>query len=77
MISGAEVKVNTSIFKNDPAKIKCKDDVITYLIHLGYLAYNEENGTAFIPNEEIRQELSTAVASSNWSEMLSFQQESE
>ena len=77
MISGVEVKVNASIFKNDPAKIKCKDDVITYLIHLGYLAYNEGNGTAFIPNEEIRQELSTAVASSNWSEMLSFQQESE
>ena len=33
--------------------------------------------TAFVPNEEIRQELSTAVESSNWDEMISFQRESE
>ena len=46
-------------------------------VHLGYLAYNEEDGTAFVPNEEIRQELSIAVASSNWDEMLSFERESE
>lgn len=76
MLSGVEVPVNTASFKNDPAKIKSKDEVITYLIHLGYLAFNEENSTAFVPNEEIRQELSTAVASSNWDEMIAFQQES-
>ena len=77
MLSGVEVKVNTATFKNDPAKIKSKDDVITYLIHLGYLAYNEEDGKAFVPNEEIRQELSIAAESSNWDDMLSFAQESE
>ena len=53
MLPGAEVEVNTASFKNDPAKIQNRDDVITYLIHLGYLGYNEENGTAFVPNEEI------------------------
>ena len=77
MLSGVEVKVNTATFKNDPAKINSKDDVITYLIHLGYLAYNEEDGKAFIPNEEIRQELSVAVENSNWDDMLSFERESE
>ena len=61
MLSGAEVEVNTASFKNDPAKIQNRDDVITYLIHLGYLGYNEENGTAFVPNEEIRQGLTTVV----------------
>lgn len=76
MLSGAEVEVNTASFKNDPAKIQNRDDVITYLIHLGYLGYNEEKGTAFVPNEEIRQELSTAVRNSHWDEMVSFQQES-
>ena len=50
MLSGAEVAVNTATFKNDPAKIASKDDVITYLIHLGYLGYNEDSETAFIPN---------------------------
>ena len=59
-----------------PAKIASKDDVITYLIHLGYLGYNEDSETAFIPNEEIRQELITAVKSSNWNELIGFQEES-
>ena len=53
-----------------------RDDVLTYLIHLGYLGYDEENETAFVPNEEIRQELITAVRSSNWDELIAFQQES-
>ena len=76
MLSGLEVEVNTGTFKNDPANIQNKDDVLTYLIHLGYLGYNEVTGSAFIPNEEIRQEMITAVRSSKWDEMISFQQES-
>ena len=63
MLSGSEVKVDTATFKNDPAKIQNRDDVITYLIHLGYLGYNEDSESAFVPNEEIRQELITAVRS--------------
>ena len=66
----------TFTFKNDPAKIQNRDDVITYLIHLGYLGYNEDSESAFVPNEEIRQELITAVRSSNWDELIAFQQES-
>ena len=77
MLSGAEVKVNTATFKNDTVNIKSKDDVLTYMIHLGYLGYNEAHKTAFVPNEEIRQELTTAVESKHWNEMLKFQQESE
>ena len=76
MLSGLEVKVDTATFKNDPAKIQNKDDVLTYLIHLGYLGYNENTGSAFVPNEEIRQELITAVRSSKWDEMIAFQHES-
>ena len=76
MLSGSAVNVNTATFKNDPARIQNRDDVLTYLIHLGYLGYDEENETAFVPNEEIRQELITAVRSSNWDELISFQQKS-
>lgn len=76
MLSGSEVKVDTATFKNDPAKIQNRDDVITYLIHLGYLGYNEDSESAFVPNEEIRQELITAVRSSSWDELIAFQQES-
>ena len=46
--------------------------MLTYLIHLGYLGYNEDNETAFVPNEEIRQELITAVRSSNRDEALAY-----
>ena len=76
MLSGQNVKVNTLTFKNDPANIQSKDDVITYLIHLGYLGYNEKDETAFIPNEEIRHELINAVKSTNWSDLIHFQYES-
>lgn len=77
MLSGAEVKVNTAAFKNDVVDIRSKDDVLTYMIHLGYLGYNETKRVAFIPNEEIRQELTTAVESKMWNELLMFYQESE
>lgn len=77
MLSGTAVKVNTATFKNDTVSFKSKDDVLTYLIHLGYLAFNQMNQTAFVPNEEIRQELTTATESTKWNELISFQMESE
>ncbi len=77
MLSGAEVRVNTATFKNDTVHFTNKDDVLTYIIHLGYLGYNQDRRTAFLPNEEIRQELTAAVESRCWDEMLRFQQDSE
>lgn len=77
MLSGGSVKVNTGAFKNDTINIQSKDDVLTYLIHLGYLGYDQRFGTAFVPNEEIRQELTTAVERKNWNEMLIFWQKSQ
>ena len=77
MISGGEVPVNPKTFKNDTISISSKDNVLTYLIHLGYLGYNEDDGTAFIPNEEIREEMGYAIESSEWNEMAVFSKESE
>ena len=51
--------------------------MLTYLIHLGYLGYRESDKTAFVPNEEIRQELTAATQRKKWKEMVSFWQESE
>ena len=62
---------------SDTVNIQSKDDVLTYMIHLGYLGYDQNRKTAFVPNEEIRQELTLAVESKHWNEMLLFQQESE
>lgn len=77
MISGGEVKVNTATFRNDTVNIQSKDDVLTYMIHLGYLGYNQARQTAFVPNEEIRRELTNAVESKSWNEMILFWRESE
>ena len=77
MLSGAMVKVNTATFKNDTVNIHNKDDVLTYMIHLGYLGYDQTKKMAFVPNEEIRQELTIAAESRPWNEMIQFQQESE
>ena len=77
MLSGDCVKVRTKSYMNDMVTFKNRDDVITALIHLGYLAYDRRYETAFIPNEEIRMEFVDAVEDKKWNELLTFQQESE
>ena len=77
MLSGASIPVNTSTFRNDAVNFRNKNDVLTYLMHLGYLGYDPNRQTAFVPNEEIRQELVSAVESTHWNEWISFQQESD
>ena len=66
MLSGNAVEVDVDSFQNDMVSFADKDDVITLLIHLGYLAYNQKNRTAFIPNEEIRQEFVSATRKKKW-----------
>ena len=77
MLSGGAVRVETATFTNDAKNIKNRDDVLTYMIHLGYLAYDERLRQAFVPNEELRQVLCRAVESRKWQELLSLQRESE
>ena len=77
MLSGDEVKVKTTSFQNDMVSFKNKDDVLTFLIHLGYLAYNQEKNTAYIPNEEIRREFIDVVEEDKWNEFEKFQRQSD
>ena len=77
MLSGTSVEVDVGSFQNDIVSIDNKDDVLTYLIHLGSLAYLNYSRSAFVPNEEIRQELIRATRRRKWNELLAFQQESE
>lgn len=77
MLGGASVPVNTKSFHNDMVTFNGKDDVLTLLIHLGYLGYNQVSQTAFIPNEEIRSEFLTALEVSKWNELAEFQRASE
>ena len=77
MVSGSTVEVDTGTFQNDTVSFSSRDDVITYLIHLGYLAYDQRKQCAFIPNEEIRQELLAAAKKTKWNELQEFEYQSE
>lgn len=76
MLAGNAIEVDVGTFQNDMDNFYCRDDVLTYLIHLGYLAYDQDRERAFIPNEEVRMELIKAVKRRKWDEMIQFQQTS-
>lgn len=69
MMAGEMVPVNTGSFSNDMTTFHNEDDVLTLLIHLGYLAYDFEQKCVFIPNNEIRGEYVNAVSVSQWGEV--------
>ncbi len=77
MLGGERVKVNTSSFQNDMHNFRTKDDVLTLLIHLGYLGYDAETKEAFIPNREIIEEFENAMSVGGWSEVMRILQASE
>ncbi|MBQ0128215.1 MAG: AAA family ATPase [bacterium] len=56
MMGGGKVDVNVYKYLNTMTDFHSKDDVFTYLIHLGYLAYDRENRQCYIPNSEIREQ---------------------
>ena len=56
LIAGDRIQVNTESFENDFETFESADDVMTLLVHLGYLTYHETEKTVQIPNEEVRIE---------------------
>ena len=68
LLSGESINVNTSKFQNDMTTFKSKDDVLTLLIHLGYLGYNSYDHTCYIPNKEVSTSFIDSIEDSNWQE---------
>ena len=69
MIAGEEVPVNIGSFTNDMTTFQNEDDVLTLLIHLGYLRYDSIKKCVAIPNSEIREEYVNSVSVSDWGEI--------
>ena len=69
VLAGGRVEVNTKSFKNDLKEIHSKDDALTALIHLGYLAYDEEFGEAYLPNYEVATAYDAALSTGSWDEI--------
>jgi hypothetical protein len=70
MISGSQVHINTEKFQNDMATFKSKDDVLTLLVHLGYLAFNQKTSNVYIPNFEIQGEFNNAIEGEYWNDVI-------
>ena len=66
MLGGGRCKVDPTMFSNDMSVIRSKDDVLTVLIHLGYLSFDWKNEECYIPNREVAGEMVNAVRHNQW-----------
>ena len=66
MLAGERRDVNPIGFTNDLSEIRSRDDVLTVLIHLGYLTYDRRLKQCLIPNLEVSDEMESAVKTTNW-----------
>lgn len=76
MLAREEIHINTGTFENDMTTFASKDDVLTLLVHLGYLTYDSTEETAAIPNKEVSQEYVNAISTMDWHEVIRSVQES-
>ena len=77
MLAGGRCKVNPTKFQNDMSIVRSKDDVLTVLIHLGYLSYDWQKSECYIPNKEVSGEMVNAVEDNNWAGVVTALQASE
>lgn len=69
MLTGEKVMVNTNTFQNDFSMIASKSDALTALIHLGYLGYDADMKSAYIPNYEVATAFESALQTGSWKEI--------
>lgn len=70
LIAGECVPVNTNKFQNDMTTLESADDVLTLLIHLGYLTYDFYNETVSIPNQEVQKEFINCIEDGGWESVM-------
>jgi len=71
LLAGQPQPVVTRTFTNDMITFTNKNDILTLLIHLGYLGYNSFDKTVYIPNKEIADEFVVSMeATGLWKETI-------
>ena len=71
MLAGNSVRINIGTFHNDMTTFATRDDILTLLVHLGYLTYDVEKESVRIPNKEVAQEYINAISTMDWKEAIS------
>ncbi len=66
LMNGGRIRIDVSGYQNDMTTFHNRDDVLSLLIHLGYLGYDDENSEVFVPNREILDEFRTSTRSDEW-----------
>jgi hypothetical protein len=66
LLAKERVKVDISKYRNDLTTSDSVDDVLTLLVHLGYLGYDSNKSEVFIPNKELEDEFLNAVHEPGW-----------
>lgn len=69
MLGGGRCRINPGKFQNDMTSMKSRDDVMTLLVHLGYLAFDSAEKEVFIPNQEVAAEFENAIEDGGWEEI--------
>ena len=81
LIAGERVAVNTEKFQNDMTTFGSSDDVLTLLVHMGYLTYSDGEipgkGWVWIPNSEVTQEFVNCIEDGGWEPVARSIEESE
>ena len=76
MLAGERCLVDPTGFQNDMSVVRTRDDVLTVLIHLGYLSYDWDKEECYIPNREVAGEMVNAVKANNWQPIVDAIQQS-
>ena len=66
LMNGGKVPVDITGYQNDMTTFHTKDDILTMLIHLGYLGYQRETKEVFIPNKEVLQVFKSSTKNREW-----------
>ena len=70
IIAGNRVVIDVGSFQNDMTTFNSRDDILTLLVHLGYLGYDTDTKEVFIPNAEVKAEFIRAIKNSGWNEVM-------
>jgi hypothetical protein len=76
MLAGGRRPVDPTGFQNDMSVIRSKNDVLTALIHLGYLGYDWREDECYIPNKEVGIEMANAIKENHWAPVVTALEQS-